>query len=43
MCVYCYSAIGAFVGSVAVAKVGGFAVLKSGLSLVASKLLFFRP
>jgi hypothetical protein len=42
MCVYCYTAIGSFVGSVALAKAGGFSAVKAGLALLASHLLAFR-
>lgn len=42
MCVYCYSAVGALVGAAAIAKVGGLASVKAGLSVLANHLLFFR-
>jgi len=42
LCVCCYSAIGALVGTAVIAKAGGLAGLKAGLSVLANHLLFFH-
>ena len=42
MCAYCYTVLGTFVGGAALAKVGGFAAIKSAATTFVAALVLLR-